>query len=79
MQRQTARKRKPTQTPRDVTRPGGRTPAAIDALQRAPVEVLPDYPTGKSEHHLRMVKTLLWFNGFRVIYADLTRQALAGC
>jgi YcaO-like protein with predicted kinase domain len=55
--------------------PGG--PAsrpAMDGLLRVPVEALPNYSTGSPEQDLRTLETLLVSNGFRVIYADLTRS-----
>jgi ribosomal protein S12 methylthiotransferase accessory factor len=45
-----------------------------DGLLRVPVEALPNYSTGVPELDLQALETLLLFNGFRVIYADLTRE-----
>jgi YcaO-like protein with predicted kinase domain len=54
--------------------PGGPpSQPAMDGLLRVPVEALPNYSTGLAEHDLRTLETLLLSNGFRVIYADLTR------
>jgi ribosomal protein S12 methylthiotransferase accessory factor YcaO len=47
---------------------------AMDGLLRVPVEALPNCSTGIPEQDLRMLETLLLSNGFRVIYADLTRR-----
>lgn len=47
---------------------------ALEGLVRVPVEALPDYSSGDPEQDLRLLETLLIANGFRVIYADLTRK-----
>jgi len=52
---------------------GGPSRPAMEGLMRVPVEALPNYSTGIEEQDLRMLETLLLSNGFRVIYADLTR------
>jgi ribosomal protein S12 methylthiotransferase accessory factor len=49
---------------------------AMEGLLRVPVEALPNYSTGIAEQDLRTLETLLLSNGFRVIYADLTRADL---
>lgn len=52
---------------------GGPSRPAMEGLMRVPVEALPNYSTGIEEQDLRVLETLLLSNGFRVIYADLTR------
>ena len=47
---------------------------AMDGLLRVPVEALPNYSSGIAEQDLQTTETLLLSNGFRVIYADLTRR-----
>jgi len=47
---------------------------AMEGLVRVPVEALPDYSSGDPEEDLRTMETLLLANGFRLIYADLTRS-----
>jgi YcaO-like protein with predicted kinase domain len=49
---------------------------AMEGLVRVPVEALPDYSSGDPEEDLRTMETLLLANGFRLIYADLTRGDL---
>ena len=57
--------------------PGGpASQPAMEGLTRVPVEALPDYSSGVPERDLEMVEHLLLANGFRVIYADLTRTDL---
>jgi ribosomal protein S12 methylthiotransferase accessory factor YcaO len=54
--------------------PGGPpSQPAMDGLTRVPVEALPNYASGDAEQDLRTLETLLLANGFRLIYADLTR------
>jgi len=45
----------------------------MEGLVRVPVEALPNYACGDPEQDLRTMETLLLANGFRAIYADLTR------
>ncbi|MFO7708440.1 MAG: YcaO-like family protein [Desulfobacterales bacterium] len=52
--------------------PASRT--AMEGLTRVPVEALPDYSSGVASQDLQLVEELLLANGFRVIYADLTRR-----
>ncbi len=47
---------------------------AMQGLVRVPVEALPNYACGDPEADLRTMETLLLANGFRLIYADLTRS-----
>jgi ribosomal protein S12 methylthiotransferase accessory factor YcaO len=47
-----------------------------EGLTRVPVEALPDFSTGDPERDLEVAEQLLMANGFRVIYADLTRSDL---
>ncbi|MCU0592462.1 MAG: YcaO-like family protein [Desulfobacterales bacterium] len=47
---------------------------AMQGLVRVPVEALPNYACGDPEADLRAMETLLLANGFRLIYADLTRS-----
>jgi len=55
--------------------PGGPSSRpAMEGLLRVPVEALPNYSSGIAEQDLQTTETLLLSNGFRVIYADLTRQ-----
>lgn len=55
--------------------PGGPSSRpAMDGLLRVPVEALPNYSSGIAEQDLQTIETLLLSNGFRVIYADLTRR-----
>jgi ribosomal protein S12 methylthiotransferase accessory factor YcaO len=55
--------------------PGGPpSQPAMEGLVRVPVEALPSYSSGRPEQDLHTLETLLRANGFRVIYADLTRQ-----
>jgi len=49
---------------------------AMEDLVRVPVEALPNYACGAPEEDLRTMETLLLANGFRLIYADLTRRDL---
>jgi ribosomal protein S12 methylthiotransferase accessory factor YcaO len=57
--------------------PGGPPPRpALEGLTRVPVEALPDYSSGTPKQDLRLVEKLLLANGFRVIYAGLTREEL---
>lgn len=57
--------------------PGGPpTQPAMEGLVRVPVEALPNYSSGSPEQDLRTLETLLLANGFRLIYADLTRKDL---
>jgi ribosomal protein S12 methylthiotransferase accessory factor YcaO len=54
--------------------PGGPpSQPAMPGLLRVPVEALPDYACGDPAQDLQTVETLLLANGFRPIYADLTR------
>ena len=54
--------------------PGGPpSQPAMEGLVRVPVEALPDYACGDPDEDLRTMETLLVANGFRLIYADLTR------
>jgi YcaO-like protein with predicted kinase domain len=46
----------------------------MQGLVRVPVEALPNYACGAPEEDLRTMETLLLANGFRMIYADLTRS-----
>ena len=48
----------------------------MEGLTRVPVEALPDYSRGVAAQDLQLVEKLLLANGFRVIYADLTRTDL---
>ncbi len=55
--------------------PGGpSSQPAMEGLVRVPVEALPNYACGAPEEDLRTMETLLLANGFRLIYADLTRS-----
>ena len=47
---------------------------AMEGLVQVPVEALPNYASGDPEQDLRTMETLLLANGFRLIYADLTRS-----
>jgi len=47
---------------------------AMEGLVRVPVEALPNYACGDPEQDLLTMETLLLANGFRLIYADLTRS-----
>ncbi len=49
---------------------------AMEGLLRVPVEALPDYSSGSPEQDLGTMEALLLANGFRLIYADLTRMDL---
>ncbi|MCU0561969.1 MAG: YcaO-like family protein [Desulfobacterales bacterium] len=57
--------------------PGGpASQPAMEGLTRVPVEALPNYSSGAAAQDLQLVEKLLLANGFRVIYADLTRKEL---
>jgi len=61
-----------TETP--FAYPGGPpSQPAMPGLVRVPLEALPNYACGDPEQELQTVETLLLANGFRPIYADLTR------
>jgi ribosomal protein S12 methylthiotransferase accessory factor YcaO len=47
---------------------------AMAGLVRVPVEALPSYSSGTPLQDLRTLETLVFANGFRLIYADITRQ-----
>jgi ribosomal protein S12 methylthiotransferase accessory factor YcaO len=54
--------------------PGGPpSQPAMDGLLRVPVEALPNYATGMAEQDLQLLEMLVLSNGYRVIYADITR------
>ncbi len=55
--------------------PGGPPSQPLpEGLMRVPFEALPDYSSGVPERDLEIMEHLLLANGFRVIYADLTRK-----
>jgi ribosomal protein S12 methylthiotransferase accessory factor YcaO len=57
--------------------PGGPpSQPAMEGLTRVPVEALPNYSSGVAAQDLQLLENLLIANGFRVIYADLTRKEL---
>jgi ribosomal protein S12 methylthiotransferase accessory factor YcaO len=55
--------------------PGGPpSQPAMEGLVRVPVEALPNYACSDPDEDLQTMETLLLANGFRLIYADLTRS-----